>query len=241
LTERPVDPLEHAALDGWTPTVHRALRAVVGLGAAAIVLVSVLGAMQVAQTTVDEHGARPVGTFAAFALDTETNPAAAFAALLLLVPAVLGVVLAVMRPAGLPRWALLGIGAFLAFMAIDEWTTIHEDLEATLDVNWRVLYLPLAVAAAVPWFGVLRGLPRYPPAALAWLAAPALWILSQILNVTADTDDRPGSAIYKPFVIAEEILEMTGSFFFGVPLLIVLAAVLEQRTERSHAVGNGAG
>jgi hypothetical protein len=238
--------VEQRAAIGWAATsagnagpnaaiVRKALWAGVALEAAAIAVVSTLGAIQVAQATVDEHGARPVGTLAPFALDTETNPAAAFAAFVLLVAALLCGILAWLRPAGILRWALIAIGALLAFMAIDEWSVIHEDLEETLGVNWRVLYLPAAVAAAVPWLFVLRGLRRYPPAALAWIAAPALWILSQLLNVIADTDDRPGSAIYKPFVITEEILEMSGSFMFGVALLIVLAALVERRLPAGRA------
>lgn len=216
------------------------LRAILGLQAAAIVLVSIFGAIQVARAPIDEDGARPVGTFAPFALDTETNPATAFAALLLVIPAILCAVLAAMRPADIPRWALLATGAVLAFMVIDEWAAIHEELDSRTDTTWQLLYLPLGIAAAVPWFFVLRGLRRYPPAALAWLAAAALWVLAQVLNLVAPTDDRAASASYRPLVITEEILELTGSLLFQTALLIVLAAVLEGRAERSRTRQNPA-
>jgi hypothetical protein len=65
--------------------------------------------------------------------------------------------------------------------------------------------------------------------ALLALTAAAAAGLVVVGVLGADTDDRPGSAIYKPFVIMEEIFEMTGSFLFGVALLIVLAAVLDRR------------
>ena len=144
-----------------------------------------------------------------------------------------------MRPAGIPRWALLATGAVLAFMVIDEWAAIHEELDSRTDTTWQLLYLPLGVAAAVPWFVVLRGLRRYPPAALAWLAAAALWVLAQVLNLVAPTD-RAASASYRPLVITEEILEMTGSLLFQAALLIVPAAVFEGRAERSRTRQNPA-
>ena len=80
---------------------------------------------------------------------------------------------------------------------------------------------------------MLRGLRRYPPAAPAWLAAAALWVLAQGLNLVAPTDDRASSASYRPIVITEEILEMTGSLLFQATLLIVLAALLEERQNQA--------
>ncbi len=210
--------------------------------AAALVVVVVLGSIQMAQAPIDEDGARPVGTFAAFALDSETNPVSAFAALQLVFAAVLAWALAVLR-AGLPRWALVATGLLFGFMAADEWAAIHEEADSRLDTTWQLVYLPLLLAA-VPWLALARGLGRHRGAAGAWLAAGTLWFAAVALNVVVPTDDREESASYKPLVVIEEALELTGSFLFGGALLIALAAHLghglEQDREDTNAAGEGA-
>jgi hypothetical protein len=211
--------------------VRTALIALVLTGAVGLASVSILGAVQVAQAPLsDETGARPVGRFAAVALDTETNAAAAYAALLTLAAAILALAVAALKPPGLPRWALLVVAAVLGYLALDEWFEIHEQLPQMFGISRRLYFIPAALVAFAGWIGVYRGLGRWPLARAAWLAAPVAWVGSQVLAEVAWSNDDPVRSIYKPVTVAEEVLEMTGSFLFGVALVIVLASVFERRT-----------
>ena len=218
-----------------------ALIALALTGAVGLVVVSVLGAVQVAQAPFsDVTGTRPVGRFAPFALDAETNAAAAFAALLAFASAALAFVLAALRPAEIPRWALLVVGVVFAYLGVDEWFELHERLPQLFGISRRLYFLPAALVAFAGWFGVFRGLGRWARARAAWLAAPVAWVASQVLAEVAWSNDEPVRSIYKPVTVTEEVLEMVGSFLFGVALLIVLASLLERRRSAWPASGGAA-
>ncbi len=211
-----------------TPAYRSALLALALTGAAGIVLVGVLGAVNMARAPVSQEvGARPVGTFAAFALDAETNVAAAFAALLSLAAAVAALVAAALRPVSVPRWAFVILALVFGYLALDEWLALHERLPNPFGASRRLYFIPAALVAFAAWLAVLRGLRRRLTRTL-WLVAPAAWVLSQVLAEVAWAHDRP-VALYKPITVAEEILELVGSYLFGLTLLLVLLRVLESR------------
>lgn len=207
-----------------------ALVALALTGALGLAVVSVFGAVQVAQAPLsDATGVRPVGRFAAFALDTETNAASAYAALLAVSAAVLAFALAALRPAGIPRWALLVVAVVLGYLALDEWFEIHERFPQMFGISRRLYFVPAALVAFAGWLGVFRGLGRWPLARALWIAAPVAWVGSQVLAELAWSNDDPVRSIYKPVTVAEEVLEMTGSFLFGLALLVVLASFFGAR------------
>src|SRR5215210_3021044 len=101
-----------------------ALSFVIG-GAAVTILVSVLGTIDAISAPVTSLGVRPGDRFPAFALDVETNAASAWSSLLSLAASVATLAVAVERRGTRP-WPFWFLGAFLGFMAADDWFSLHE-------------------------------------------------------------------------------------------------------------------
>ena len=146
---------------GANHALRAALTTLVRAPAAGSPAVSPLGAVQTAPApTSGATGARPVGRFASFALDAETNAAAAFASLLSLASAALALVLARLRPGKIPRWALVIVAAVLAYLALDEWFEVHERLPELFGISRRLYFAPAALVAFAGWFAVWKELRR---------------------------------------------------------------------------------
>lgn len=204
-----------------------------GLAAAAAVLVlGLLGGL-------DYLGA-PLGPFD---LDAELTVPAAFSAALLLAASVLALRLAASegrtgatrlegpprstRLAGRPsrtRLALRALGAFFAFMALDEIAVLHEHMDDWFGVdNWVLGYLPLAALAGVAWLAVLRRLDR--GSRRLWAAGAAAWVLAAVLELPTQGGGR--IPLYGPMMVSEELLEMAGSVGLALALLTAGRAGLE--------------
>ena len=98
----------------------------------------------------------------------------------------------------------------LAVAAIDELSSVHESLEASLGIDWQKLYLPGALVTAILGAMLLVELPTRRARVLFALGGAA-WLASQTLEFLQwDALDRPVSA-YVPMMISEEVLEMAGT------------------------------
>ena len=180
---------------------------------AVIFLLGVLGAL-VGNDTIE-----------AFVLDLngEQTLPAAFSGALLFGAAALAFLLGGIWPADARDrrwWAVMG-GVFL-FLGIDEIAAIHEEIQEATDIHPGQLVLaPLVVVAGAAWLVAmqrLRGGGGFKP----WVAAAAVWALSQVVDATQEPNR------YDWTVIPEEMLEMAGSLLFALALLIALR---EQRLE----------
>jgi hypothetical protein len=140
------------------------------------------------------------------------------------------------------RPALLrAFGVLLAYMGVDELVAIHEKLEAWVEVDWQVLYLPVALAAAVAWVGVLLVLRRVGRGALLLVGGALVWTLSQVLEaVEYGGFNSDGQLVAAWAALPEEILEMIGSALFAFALLLAcrqIELVRARRSVRVHAMG----
>jgi hypothetical protein len=195
-----------------------------GLAAAAAILVlGLLGGL-------DYLGA-PLGPFD---LDAELTVPAAFSAALLLAASVLALRLAASE--GRPRrtrsegprsrtlLALRALGAFFAFMALDEIAVLHEHMDDWFGIdNWVLGYLPLAALAGVAWLAVLVRLDR--GSRRLWAAGAAAWVLAAVLELPTQGGGR--IPLYGPMMVSEELLEMAGSVGLGLALLMAGRGGLE--------------
>jgi hypothetical protein len=176
-------------------------------------------------------------------MDKEGTVPQAYSGLLLLAGAAAAYVAA--RRGAPARTALLTLAAVLAFMSLDEVFRLHEELDAALDFDWQVLYLPVLAAAFAGWVGIERSLRGEARLRLAWAAGAACWVVAQVLEAFQwDGRVRPGSIdgealseaqverllgepAYLAKMLPEEILEMSGS--------LILAVVLARLAERALA------
>jgi hypothetical protein len=184
---------------------HDPVRVAVVL-AVVIVLFCVLGASDYRR---EAHGL--------FDLDGEGKPPAAFAGLLLLAAGALAVAIGKHRGRA---WTLLG--AFLAFMAVDEALKIHERLQTLTGVDWQLLYLPVIALGAVVWLQAWRDAGSVTARARRLLTAgAAAWVVAQLGEAL---EYRDGEMVeqYAAIATAEEVLEMVGSSLFLLAFLLVL-------------------
>lgn len=166
---------------------------------------------------------RPEWGLEQFDLDGERNVPATFSALLLLT----GAALAVRLPAtGVPRSVSLAFGCLLAFAALDEAFELHEKLETRLGVDWQLLYVPVFVLAIVLWCWLVYALRGRRASIALLLAASACWVAAQLLEHEQWEPDGPVPG-YTWMMVAEEILEMTGS------ALLVLGFATASRSLRA--------
>jgi hypothetical protein len=158
-----------------------------------------------------------------FDLDGERNVPAAFSAFLLLACAALALLL----PRSIARRGVaLLFGFILVFASLDEAGGIHEKLESRLDVDWQVLYIPVAVATLAVWVLVALGLRRVRGGLVLMLGSGACWAVSQGFEALQWDDDDEPAAGYTWMMVTEETLEMVGS------ALLVLALLHAVRAER---------
>lgn len=176
----------------------------------------------------------------AFDLEGEWTVPAFFSGMLLLTCAALAAQLAVVRARAdevAAIWAAFGILCVL--LAADEVLAVHERLEAWAGIDWQTLYAPLAVAGGVVGLQALRHLHAGALGRLALLGGAGAWLASQILEAIQWGDgDR---LVYPRLRFPEELLEMTGSMFLGLALLLALGAPLATRAKRSGARRDGTG
>jgi hypothetical protein len=185
-----------------------------------------------------------------FDLDKEGTVPQAYSGGLLLVGAAAAYLAA---QAGAPRRALLLIGAVLVFMSFDEVFRIHEAIDAAVDFDWQVLYLPILVAAVVGWIGVERLVRGQRVTHALWIAGAACWAAAQILELlqwdgvvrpgsidgaaltAAEVEEVLGQTSYLVKMIPEELLEMTGSLMFAFVLARLAAGYAGGRGARREA------
>jgi hypothetical protein len=169
-----------------------------------------------------------------FDLDKEGTVPQAYSGLLLLVATGAAYVAAQSGAPG--RRALLLIAAVLAYMSFDEMFRFHEELDAAVQFDWQVLYVPILVVALVGWVGVERVLRGRRVDHTLWIGGAGCWVVAQALEALQWSGHvRPGSiegkglsgvqlehelsqASYLVKMIPEEILEMAGSFLFALVL-----------------------
>lgn len=113
------------------------------------------------------------------------------------------------------RW-WFGFALVLAWMSFDEVVALHERLESATGVDWQLLYLPIAAAAALCWLHVRARLG--PRGRLFMVAGATAWVASQLLELLQWRDDTK-TAEYLALMVPEELLEMTGSLLFLTALL----------------------
>ena len=162
-----------------------------------------------------------------FFLEAERTPPTYFSAALLIAAA--GVALLVQRlrtDVHGRRWQVIAL--VFVLMGFDEVLEFHERLEGLTGVDWQLLYVTIAVPAAIVWLGVMRDLLRHPPAATLFGCGALAWLAAQVLediqwNDAAGTQDAG-------LVLPEELLEMAGSSLF------LLGAALFFRSPAGPAV-----
>jgi hypothetical protein len=161
-----------------------------------------------------------------FDLDSEYWFASTWSALLLLAAAYAAVTYGKVTGGR----AAVGLGCFLAFMATDEFVSVHERVEAAAGIDWQILYLPLVLLGAVMCLLVVREqweAGRWASVRLL-LGGGILWSVAQILEKVQWDGDRQVSG-YAVLSTIEELFEMAGSLLFGLAMLIALQAVRHGR------------
>jgi hypothetical protein len=197
------------------PFAHR-------LGLVLSVVIGLLGLLG----TIYEIG--PAGFLTRFDLDGERTVPAALSSVLLAAGA--GALLTLgRRGLGLPA---LAVSALFAFAALDEAFEVHERLERDVGVDWQLLYLPAFVAIALLWTLVLRGLPGVGPSRSLYLTGTAAWAAAQLLEAIQWGGDGPRDG-YQVMMVAEEVLEMTGS----AALLVAFLDALARRPGQERSAG----
>ena len=213
--------------------IAAAVRPALLLGWSVVVIV-VLGGLGIAY----EAGV-PLGLFD---LDVEGTVPAGWSAGLLLAGGGLGLLLASLElPADEREHAwVAAFGGFLVFMGLDEGLRVHENLDAWLDFDWQVIYLPIAVAGGYAGLVTVRVLARMGERARLLVAGAGCWVVAQLIEAFQHAGEvRPGSidggklseeeferasqdVAYVTSMIVEELLEMAGSLLF---VLVLLGAV----------------
>jgi hypothetical protein len=202
-------------LVGWLERVD-VRRLGIGIGAAIVAVVAV-GTVQLAQMHYDLGGPRVRG----FNLDGEWNVATAVSVALVAWAALLSFVLAGNTSGHPRRGVLVAFGVLLTFLSLDDALEVHERLADRTDVEWQVLYLPLAVVGAVVFLLVWRDLREFPPAHLLLTGAAGAWFVAQA--VFERVQRTPGYRLTRPWSIApEEALEMIGAALIAFALLTTL-------------------
>jgi hypothetical protein len=154
-----------------------------------------------------------------FHLEAERNLPAAFSAGLLLAVGALAVLTGrVERRASRGPHVWTAIGLFFAFMAADEFHSIHEEFQGVAGQPWPVIYLPVMLLAGILWLMTLRRLPAGFPTA-AFVAGAAAWLVSQAIEAFL----WGGGDTQIPVTLTlEELLEMSGSASFLLAFLVAL-------------------
>jgi hypothetical protein len=186
-----------------------------------------------------------------FDLDKEGTVPQAYSGLLLL--AATGAAYVAARSGAPAGRALLLIAAVLVYMSFDEVFRLHEEIDALVEFDWQVLYVPILVVALVGWVGVERVLRGRRVDHGLWIGGAGCWVVAQALEAFQWSGHvRPGSingkelsdvqldhelsqASYIVKMIPEEILEMGGSLLFAVVLARLAARYAGRSRERGGA------
>ena len=171
-----------------------------------------------------------------FDLDGERTIPSLWSAGLLTLAGALGVLVAL----ALRRPAVAVLGAALAFMAVDEFFALHEEAEDATGIDWQTLYLPVfAVVGLLALRVLVVSRRRGERGFVALMTAGAFcWAVSQVLE-KAEWDGPVRRAGYPVMMVAEEVLEMTGSLLFVVAML-ALAGAGAVTAHRARAADPGA-
>lgn len=132
------------------------------------------------------------------------------------------------------RWGWIGLGLIFAFLAIDEFASIHEQISRKLEIafgltgpflwTWVIPYSVLVLAVALLFARFLRRLPR--ATASRFIAAGVVYVTGAL--VLEMVEGAVWSAEHRDFTIpimltlvtVEETLEMLGMVLFFRGLLI---------------------
>ena len=152
-------------------------------------------------------------------LDSEVSLATRFSSGLLWAGALWWVMVALtVRPRSVALWAW---SLIMAWLALDEGSAVHEQLERWSGIDWQILYLPVMGLAAVVWLALVRRYRLDRGVVVLLVAAAAAWGTALMLELVQNWGGEPvQAAIYNPTMIAEEALEMIGS------AVLLLAAIL---------------
>lgn len=181
--------------------------------------------------------ASPEWGLSAFDLDRELRVAAAFSGAVLVSGAAVFAVLAGRAVGGLRR-ASGAMAALLAVMAGDEVVELHERLEAATGVDWQLLYLPVAMVGALAWLRLLRAWRGRTLPGVLLIAGAACWGVSQVLEAVQWNGDVQVEG-YVGLMLAEEMLEITGSAFLLLAGLAVLVAEAVRHDEAAPLRSGG--
>lgn len=206
--------LERVSAWRWSPMSDRRLvrDAWVSPQRVAIIVSAAIGFLGVAGVA---GVVRPEPVLVFFDLDGELNPPALFsAALLLTASASLFRIRRRFTPAIVP----ILFSAFLVLAAVDEAAELHERLERWLGVDWQLLYLPAFVAAVILWSLLLAGIWNHGLSRTLFIASAAAWVGAQVLEFF-QWDVERSFAVYNVMMVAEEMLEMTGTALMLLALL----------------------
>lgn len=196
--ERPLALARSAALRVSVPW----LAAIIGAGIALFTLLGTVGLVG-----PDPYIINLIG---------EQNLPSSYASALLAAPAALAWVLgAIDEPRARGWWRALAV--VLAFLAVDEYMAIHEQVKGAIDVSPdQIVLAPIVVAAGVTWLVALMRFASLRPVVVLWVGGALAWVLSQAIDATQPADRLVWS------VVPEEALEMIGSTLFLFALLLVL-------------------
>jgi 4-amino-4-deoxy-L-arabinose transferase-like glycosyltransferase len=186
-----------------------------------------------------------------FDLDKEGTIPQAYSGLLLLVAATAAYLAA--RHGAPSRRALLIIAGVLVYMSFDEVFRIHETLDAELNMDWQILYLPIVAVALIGWLGVEREIRGWRIDRALWIGAAACWVIAQALEVWQwHGHVRPGTIhgeglsgaqldreLHRPSyllkMLPEELLETCGSLLFAFVLARLAERYADNRSKRRRA------
>jgi hypothetical protein len=183
-----------------------------------------------------------------FDLDKEGTIPQAYSGMLLILAA--AAAYAAARFGAPPRRALLALAVVLLYMSFDEVFRFHETLDAKLNFDWQVLYLPIVAVALFGWLGVERAIKGTRGHSALWIGGAAFWVIAQALEVWQwHGHVRPGTIhgegisaaalereLSRPSYLAkmlpEELLETCGSLMFAFVLARLAQRYAESREER---------
>ena len=185
----------------------------------AIAVFCVLGAL-------DRAGIMPGSVFD---LDGEGKPPALYSALLLFSGGVLSALVGMHESESghSKRW--MALGAFLVFMAVDEAITFHEILQARLNTDWQVLYLPVAAAGGIAWLLVLQRLWPQARERLLFVLGAVAWFVAQMDERIQSNPVDGRVEGYGTLATIEETLELVGSALWIMALHLVLRRLWRAR------------
>ena len=183
-----------------------------------IALMAVLGAGQ--------RLGLPLGLFD---FDGEGKPPALWSALVLEIAAALAVLVATSDDVqDKRRW--FALGAFFAFMGLDEAAALHEHIDTDLGFDWQKGYAPLILIGGVAWILALRSMWHLVRARALWIGGALCWFISQVDEHFQSNPQDGRVRGYGALSGIEEVLEVTGSALFALALLVALHKFTRRRT-----------